>query len=90
MIPAANFPLSRLNAGANSLRVTVDVALPLAVVTTTDTVPLAASSGACKLICPGLTNRRNADLPLILTLVPPSEVGKSPFQVAFPPARLFP
>jgi len=51
---------------------------------------VAVSSGACKLICPGLTNWRYAALPSISTLVPPSDVGKSPFQMAVPLARLFP
>ena len=90
MIPDTYFPFSTLNDGEYGASVTVEVALPPAVVTTTDTVPVAVSSGACKLIKPGLTNSRNPGFPLISTLVPPSEVGKSPFQVKFPPARLLP
>src|ERR1700693_3796730 len=90
MIPDTYFESISWNAGANLLSVTLDVALPLAVVATTDTVPVAVSSGACKLICPGLTNKRNAALPLISTLVPPSDVGKSPLQLAGALARLLP
>ena len=34
---------------------TVEAAVPALVVTTTDTGPIVLSSGACRLICPGLT-----------------------------------
>src|ERR1022692_2898242 len=74
MIPATCLVSSRLKDGASGPRVTVEVALPVAVVTTTGTVPVAVSSGACKLICPGLTNQRYAALPSISTLVPPKHL----------------
>src|SRR5580704_10582444 len=72
------------------LNVTLAVAVPELVVTTTDAGPEAVSSGAWRLICPVLTKERNAGLPLISTLVPPRDVGKSPFQTAVPLARLYP
>jgi hypothetical protein len=62
--------------------------MPAAVVTTTETVlPIAVSSGTCKLIWVGLTKARYAGFPSMVTLVPPSEVGKSPFQEAVSLAR---
>src|ERR1039458_6748712 len=88
MIPVTCLVSSRRNEGANGANVTVDVALPLVVVTTTGTLPVVASSGACRLICPGLTYHRYAGLPLMVTLVPPRDVGKLPVQVAEAPARL--
>jgi len=41
----------------NNYRVTLAVAVPLPVVTTTSAAPSAESSGACTLICVGLTNQ---------------------------------
>src|ERR1019366_7583352 len=90
MIAATCLLSSRRKEGANGANVTVDVALPLAVVTTTGTGPVVESSGACRLICPGLTNQRYADLPLMVTLVTPRDVGKLPVQVAAAGARLVP
>jgi hypothetical protein len=55
--------------------------VPAAVDTTTETLPDVGSSGACRSICVGLTYERYAGLPLMVTVVPPSCVGKSPFQV---------
>jgi len=68
----------------------VEAATPDGVVTTTLTIPAAALSGTCKLICVGLTNHRYAGLLSIITLVPASDVGKSPFQLKVPLARLLP
>ncbi len=92
MIPDTCFTASSTrNDGANWPRVTVDVTLPLAVVTTTGTVPVAVSLGACRLICPGADkNHRYAAFPSIVTVVPPSEVGKLPVQTVVPLARLLP
>src|ERR1019366_1459357 len=90
MIAATCFPSSTLKEGPNWPRVAVDVTVPPPVVTATFTLPVALSSGACRLICVGLTYQRYASLLLILTLVPPSVVGKSPFQVAAALARFVP
>src|ERR1700722_9050486 len=90
MTPATCLPSSRLNEGPTSPRVTVDVVLPEAVVTRTVTLPIKLSSGACRLICVGLTYQRYAGLLLMVTVVPPSDVGKSPFQIATTGARLAP
>ena len=57
-IAAAYLLLYRLKEGAYGPSVTLDEALPALVVTTTFTVPVAASSGACALIWPGLTNHK--------------------------------
>ncbi len=46
---------STLKDGENGFSVTVEVAFPALVVTTTDTVPIAVSSGACTLTWVGLT-----------------------------------
>jgi hypothetical protein len=55
MTPAAYLPSSVKNAGLTDASVTVVLALvPAGVVTATLTVPAAASSGACTLICVGL------------------------------------
>jgi len=70
--------------------VTVELAMPALLDTTTGTGPLAVSSGDCKLICSGLTKERYAALPLIVTLTLPSEVGNSPFHTAVLLARLLP
>jgi hypothetical protein len=76
--------------GELGLNATVVIARPTLVVTTTTTWPVAVSSGACRLICPGLTIERYAALPLIVTLVLPRVVGKSAFQTAVPLARFVP
>jgi hypothetical protein len=51
---------SRSKAGEYGFSATVDVVVPALSVTTTGTTPVAASSVACKLICPGLTKERHA------------------------------
>ena len=58
MMPATCLASSRLNEGLDCASVTVDVAVPREVVTTTGTVPVAVSSGVCRLICVGLTSQR--------------------------------
>ena len=67
---------------------TFDVELPKELVTVTFTDPVVVSSGACRLICVGLTYHRYVFLSLMVTLTPPSSVGKSPFHVAMVLARL--
>jgi hypothetical protein len=58
MMAAACLLSSNGSEGPNGARVTVDVALPPTDVTTTGTCPVAMSSGAWRLICPGLTYDR--------------------------------
>src|SRR5215831_11927783 len=55
MNPATCLLSRRQNDGPTAPRVTVEEAVPLDVVTTTATGPTVVSSGACRLICPGLT-----------------------------------
>src|SRR5579862_3835368 len=90
MIPATRSPSSRRKEGPNSARVTMELALPPLVFTTTATDPVVGSSGLCALIWPGLANDRYASLPLMVTLVPPRDLGKLPDQVKVPLARLVP
>jgi len=52
------FESSRLNDGLSGLSPTVETVVPAGVVTATVTDPCVVSSGACTLICPGLTNHR--------------------------------
>ena len=90
IIPATCLLSSKKKDGANCASVTFDVADPNDVVTTTCTDPVAVSFGACTLIYVGRTYERYAALPLIVTLVPASDVGKVPVHDAVPLARLFP
>src|SRR3954452_181480 len=91
-MPATCCESRRLKDGLNDPRTTDPVVLPFGVVSATLTVPVAVSSGACTLSCRGLTNQREASLLLILTVVPPRVLGKSPFHVAVTPlaVRLLP
>src|ERR1017187_7145434 len=90
MMPATCLLSDRKNEGANCASVTLAVVLPPPVVTTTDTVPVAVSSGACRLIWVGLTYWRYAAFPSIVTVVPPSDPAKFPVHVATALARLAP
>src|SRR5580658_4058392 len=80
MMPATCLLSSNRNDGANGASVTVPEAVPPAVATTTETVPVAVSSGACTLICDGLTYSIQAGLSSMVTLAPPSVVVNVPFQ----------
>jgi hypothetical protein len=90
MIPATCLLSRRRNEGPNWVNVTVEVAVPSEVVTTTGTVPVAVSSGVCKLIWVGLASDRYADFRLIVTLVRPSDNGKFPVQTTVELARFVP
>src|SRR5580658_5777813 len=90
IMAATWIPSSRSKEGEYGISVTDEVAVPAAVITFTGTGPRALSSGACALICVGLTYDKYAGLPSISTCVPPSDVGKLPFHSAVPPARLVP
>src|SRR5579862_220330 len=81
MMPATCVASSKKKEGPNRANVTVDNALPMPVMITTGTTPVAASSGTCKLICPGLTYERKAALPSMVTLVPPRDIGKFPVEL---------
>jgi hypothetical protein len=89
-MPAKRVPSSRLNEGATAASVTIEVAVPLAVVTTTGTEPVDVSFGTCKLTWVGPTNQRYAGFPSTVTLVPPRIIGKFPFHVTDEPARFVP
>ena len=68
----------------------MDAAVAEPVCTTTFTGPVVESSGTCRLISVGLTYQRYAGLLSMVTVTPPKDVGKSPFQRKVPLARLLP
>src|ERR1019366_2843387 len=53
--------------------------VPTVFFTTTGTSPVVVSSAASTLICVGLIKATAADFPLMVTLMPSSEVGSCPF-----------